>query len=220
MTAPRDPARNTARHSAEPLRQSKADLRSAMRARRAALSCAELQAAETAVIRRLLNLPEVAEASLVGAYRAVRGEVPVESLAAQLRRGRLTVPRVVGTHLEFVVWQPDLCFVKGSFGVAEPLDGEVIDFAAHDVVLTPLLAFDSQCRRLGQGGGFYDRALADLSTRRAAEPATEATARPITVGVAHWFQRATRVPVEPWDMALDAVVTDRELLISQHGLLV
>ncbi len=215
MTAPQ----NTAGDLADSSQQAKAALRAAMRARRASLTSGELAEAGAAVTRRLLNMPEVAEARLVGSYRAVRGEVPVESLAAQMCQATLTVPRVVGDRLEFVVWQAGQEFVKGSFGIAEPLDGEATDFAAHDIVLVPLVAFDSQCRRLGQGGGFYDRALADLQACLATEPTepTEPTSRPIVVGVAHWFQSVAQVPVEPWDVTLDAVVTDRELLISQNG---
>ena len=63
-------------------------------------------------------------------------------------------------------------------------------------VLLPLLGFDHQGFRLGQGGGYYDRALASLRFRR-----------PLLVGLAYDCQRVEVVPREAWDQPLDAVVT-------------
>ena len=157
-------------------------------------------------------MPAVAAARRVAAYRAVRGEVPLDEFLDGKRRDALTLPRVVGDDLEFVAWRDGQRFAPGAFGIPEPVDGEVVAFADHDAVLVPLVAFDARCRRLGQGGGFYDRALAAL-------PAGPAGARPATIGVAHWFQQVDEIPLEPWDMPLDAVVTDRGVVISPGGLL-
>ena len=193
-------------------RDAKARLRADMRARRAGLSPAAVAGAGAAAVRRLESMPTVAGARRVAAYRAVRGEVPLDALLDGARREVLTLPRVVGDDLEFVAWRDGQRFAPGAFGIPEPVDGEVVAFADHDAVLVPLVAFDERCHRLGQGGGFYDRALAAL-------PSGPASAWPATIGVAHWFQQVDAIPLEPWDVPLDAVVTDRAIVISSRGLL-
>lgn len=186
----------------------KARLRAGMRTRRAGLSPAEVAAAGAAVLRRLQSLPAMTVARRVAAYRAVRGEIPLDGLLDGERRETLTLPRVVGDDLEFVAWHAGLTFQPGAFGIPEPVDGELVGFADHDVVLVPLTAFDGGCHRLGQGGGFYDRALAAVAP---------GAARPVTVGVAHSFQQVGEVPREPWDVPLDAVVTDTGVVVAAGG---
>lgn len=190
----------------------KARLRAEMRSRRARLSPAAAASAGAAVSRRLEALPAVAGARRVAAYRAVRGEIPLDALLDGPRREAFTVPRVVGDDLEFVAWCEGQSFAPGSFGIPEPVDGEAVAFADHDAVLVPLTAFDGRCRRLGQGGGFYDRALASL-------PSGAATGRPAAIGVAYSFQQVARVPEDRWDVPLDAVATDAGIVIADRGLL-
>ena len=74
-----------------------------------------------------------------------------------------------------------------------------------DVILLPLLAFDRQGRRLGAGGGWYDASLAFL--REVSRPAT-----PLLVGIGYAFQEVEAIPREPWDVDLDYVATDAELI--------
>ena len=188
--------------------EAKARLRADMRARRAGLNPAYVAAASAAVVRRLQALPAVAEARRVAAYRAVRGEILLDGLLDGERREVFTLPRVVGEDLEFVAWRDGQEFELGAFGIPEPVGGELVAFADHDVVLVPLTAFDGGCHRLGQGGGFYDRALAAVAP---------GAARPVTVGVAHSFQQVDGVPRDSWDVPLDAVVTDTGLVIAEGG---
>ncbi len=154
--------------------------------------------AEAQLSEHLLRCPEVAAAGHLTAYRAIRGEVSIDGvIATMMGQGKtVSIPRVVGEHLEFVPCTDAQQTQPGSFGIAEPIGGEPIPFASHQVALVPLVAFDRSGRRLGQGGGFYDRAIAG------------ATRPPFLVGVAFELQRVSEVPSEPWDMALDAVVTE------------
>ena len=187
-------------------------LRADMRVRRAGLDPADVAAAAAAAAHRLGALPVLAEARRAAAYRAVRGEIPLDVLLSGERREVFTVPRVVGEVLEFVAWCEGQSFALGSFGIPEPVDGEVVALVDHDAVLVPLTAFDGHCHRLGQGGGFYDRALASLPTGAGA-------ARPAAIGVAYSFQQVAEVPRDDWDVPLDAVVTDADIVIAKGGLL-
>ena len=168
-----------------------------MRSRRSALDVDAVSAASSEVVRRLQQLPQVDKANLIAAYHGIHGEILLEELIEA--NGRFTVPRVVGDAIEFVIEDPDLNWRSGSFGISEPVGGRVVDLAEHDVVLVPLVAFDRGGYRVGQGGGFYDRALA---------PLLDLPSRPFLLGIAHEFQRLERLPRHPWDVALDAVVTE------------
>ena len=190
----------------------KARLRAEMRSRRARLTPAAVAGAGAAVARRLEAFPAIAEAGRVAAYRAVRGEIPLDVLLDGPRREVFTVPRVVGDEMEFVAWCEGQSFASGPFGIPEPVGGDVVALADHDAVLVPLTAFDGRCHRLGQGGGFYDRALAAL-------PSGAGELRPAAIGVAYSFQQVARVPQDLWDVPLDAVATDAGIVIAAGGLL-
>jgi 5-formyltetrahydrofolate cyclo-ligase len=86
----------------------------------------------------------------------------------------------------------------GAHGVMEPAAGEGMQVAPEDaaVVLVPGMAFDRQGGRLGRGGGFYDRLLAEghLHARR--------------IAVCYACQVIEGVPAEPHDMEVDAIVTE------------
>jgi 5-formyltetrahydrofolate cyclo-ligase len=122
-----------------------------------------------------------------------------------LGSGRVLLwPRLgAGDRLEFAAcarWEE---LRPGRYGVpSPPTEAAPEALGAGDLVLVPGLAFDGAGRRLGRGGGHYDRALA------AAEEGT------VAIGVGYEFQRVDAVPVEPHDVALDAVVTERGLFRS------
>ncbi len=164
-----------------------------------------------AVMARLARIPVLRAAGVVSGYRAVRGEIDIDaSLILLAEAGSIvTVPRVVGEHLEFLPWHPKLDATLGSFGIEEPVGGDPVTMLRHDVVLAPLVAFDDHGRRLGQGGGYYDRALGAVAPEF----------RPVVIGIAHSFQQVDRVPTESWDIPLDAVVTEDEIVEFRAGAL-
>lgn len=187
-------------------------LRRTLRRRRAELGEDDLAAASMAVLARLVRLAVVREARVLAGYHAVRGEVDIEGvlhLAADAGTV-VTVPRVVDGGLEFVVASSADAERPGSFGIPEPVGGQVVDVAAHDAILVPLVAFDRRGNRLGQGAGYYDAALAPV---RALEPGR----RPWLIGVAHAFQEVAALTPESWDVPLDAVVTDEEVVEITPG---
>lgn len=188
----------------------KQSIRQQMRARRAGLGSARRASAAAAVLAALEGLELLRSAETVAGYRSVRGEINIDEVMLRLidRGATVTVPRVVDDDLEFASWQPNAPDHQGAFGIPEPVGGEVLDLALHDVVLAPLVAFDHRGQRLGQGRGFYDRCLAGLTDRR-----------PAIVGIAYAFQQVEQVPSEGWDVGLDAVVTDSRMIEFRPGAL-
>ena len=177
-------------------------MRVELRERRAALSPKEQADAAVAVRTRLARIVALERAQVVGGYRAIRGEVDLDAALTRLHDAgaMVTVPRVSGDRLDFLPWSPTSETVAGSFGIDEPINGEPLPLTEHDVLLVPLVAFDETGQRLGQGGGFYDRAIAAAGA-----------SRPLLIGVAHAFQQVRSVPVEAWDVPLDAVVTEERV---------
>ena len=178
-------------------------IRLQLREQRAALDSERQASAAAAVMANLAGIELLQTAQTVAGYRAVRGEVDIDGVLSQLIETgtTVTVPRVAGDDLEFVNWLPDQRNKPGAFGIPEPVDAQILDLALHDVVLSPLVAFDRTGQRLGQGRGFYDRALARLGDKR-----------PAVIGIAYTFQEVESIPTEPWDIPLDAVVTDSKVI--------
>ena len=154
---------------------------------------------------RVLALPQWAAARDILLYLSVKNEVDTYALAGQaLAEGRgLLLPRCRPDAPGFL----DLGRIAalsevrpGRYGIPEPPAGRCRppEAFAPDLILVPGLAFDLTGRRLGFGGGYYDRLLA-----------LPAMAQACVVGLAYAFQIVTRLPAESWDRPMDAVVTER-----------
>lgn len=179
----------------------KKTLRAELRTCRAALAAAMPDhAARLGGHAAALTLPEGA---IVGGYMALVGEADPALLMVQLaRRGhQLALPRVTGKHapLVFHTYEPGGELGPGAYGIAEPDPASPI-LEPH-VLLVPLLGFDGAGRRLGYGGGYYDRTLEAL---RARNPV-------LAIGIAYAGQEVEALPAEPFDMPLDAVLTEAGL---------
>ena len=187
--------------SAEPtgLDEAKAALRARMRELRAGFA-PDVRAAESAAAaQRAVALPEVAGARVVVGYHALAEELDPSPLLTLLReRGaRVALPRVSAPGeltLHWVEGNDEL--LAGSLGIMEPAaDGPGPGLDVIDLVIVPGIAFDAHGRRLGFGGGFYDRLLARLS----------ATTR--TVAIAYDVQVVAEVPSGECDHRVQVVVT-------------
>src|SRR5512134_176149 len=140
----------------------------------------------------------------VALYASVRGEVATGLIrAACLAAGAVPwYPRAMedGSLLFFPHGERD-GWVIGRFGVPEPeRNGGPGARAGFDLVVVPGLAYDRRGRRLGQGHGYYDRFLSGLN--RSAP----------TVGLAFSWQIVPEVPVDSWDLPVDAIVTEEDVL--------
>lgn len=181
---------------------SKAELRRDALARRAAIPEAQRMAAAAtlAAAAEALALPPGA---VVSAFVPVKGEIDVFPLLERLAaRGHpLALPVVAdATTLVFRPWTFGGPLGDAGFGLKEPpAENGAVD---PDVLIVPLAAFDRAGHRIGYGRGYYDRALARL----------DAIGRRRAVGAAFAVQEVARVPAEPHDRALDALLTEEGLL--------
>jgi len=145
-----------------------------------------------------LGLP--AEAIVAG-YSPISSEAdPSALMEALAAKGHgLALPRIAAADapLEFRRWRQGDEMQPGAFGILEPLISA--EPVTPSVLLVPLLAFDADGYRLGYGGGFYDRTLADL---RALGPC-------LAIGIAFAGQEVDALPHEDHDQRLDAVVTEK-----------
>lgn len=186
--------------------QDKHRVRTDARAARIALTADERAAAATAVAEHLLGIPGVADARTVFGYAATNEELdPAPALEALLARGaRVAYPRVCGPGEMTVHWANASDLAPGYCGILEPRsDAETARPEDVDLVLVPGVAFDEQCHRLGMGGGFYDRFLAEL------HPGA------LVIGLAFDEQLVERVPREDHDVRLDLVVTPTRVVSPQ-----
>lgn len=185
----------------------KAALRREMLARRAALDGAEVARASLAAAARVRELDRWSAAAEVLAYWPTKNEIDTRPLVAELwgRGARVLLPRCRQgepglADLACVVCEADL--VPGAFSLLEPGPGcALASDAAPDLVLVPGLAFDRKGRRLGFGGGYYDRILA--------RPGMDGA---LVVGLAHAFQLLPELPADPWDRPVDVLCADGETL--------
>jgi len=144
----------------------------------------------------------------LSAYWPIEGELDLRPLLRlALDQGKhvyLPVVDPVARVLHFVRYRPERGLRVSGYGLSEPRAqrGERIDPRRLDLVLLPLVGFDGRGTRLGMGGGYYDRTFAS------ARSAT-ATRRPRLVGVAFELQQLDALERAPWDVPIDAVVTDR-----------
>lgn len=177
--------------------------RAEARARRLAVAGWRRRAATRQVCASLLRHPILRSATRVALYVAAGSELDVTPLINALhRRGCIVcLPRVRGVELHFHSYDPSHPLVRGPFGLLEPQGWapRVPNHRLHAVVV-PLVAFDDRGGRLGQGGGYYDRAFSSRRDRSLRSPRL--------IGAAFDAQRVSHVALEPWDVRIDAVAHD------------
>jgi 5-formyltetrahydrofolate cyclo-ligase len=156
-------------NSAE-LKRAKKRVRAGVLARRDAIDPTERARLGADIVDRFLALPRVEAAHAVMAFWSFGSEVPMDPLIARLIAAGVTValPRIVEGELEARAWRPGEAVTETHFGAKEPEAGRVIDPERLDVVAVPGVAFDREGRRIGYGGGFYDRFLPRTDALRAA----------------------------------------------------
>ena len=145
---------------------------------------------------------------IVAGYRAHGSEIDPWPLMRRFAEAgaRLALPAAVRLdgRLAFRAYAPGDALAPDAAGMAAPLEAATL--LAPDLVIVPLLGFDAGGGRLGQGGGYYDRTLAGL----------RAGGQVFAIGLAYAAQTVARVPAEPHDQRLDAILTENGYRLAQE----
>jgi 5-formyltetrahydrofolate cyclo-ligase len=190
---------------------SRSTLRQQLRQSRRDLPAPVRLAAAEALAERLFALPFAAQAQgPVAGYWAMDGEIALHRWQMQLPAHQTyCLPVLHGKLLRFAPWRPGQALTSNRYGIPEPdvHPDDTLAAEAMALVVTPLVGFDAQARRLGMGGGWYDRSFAFRHQH---------SAPPWLVGVGFSIQQVPALPVEDWDVAVDAICTEATTLIPDR----
>lgn len=146
-------------------------------------------------------LPHIPPTAIVALYLAIHDELDPDPLLQVLagRRQPLALPALYdSTAMDFRSWAPGDPIERGPFRLRQPLASAPL--VAPDLIVTPLLGFDRHGGRIGQGKSHYDRALIRFPGAH-------------RIGFAWSIQEvAGRLPHDPWDIPLHAIVTERAFI--------
>lgn len=142
----------------------------------------------------------------IAAYLAADGEIdpgPLMDLLWSLGK-TLYLPVLAPfsrRKLWFARYEPGDTLVYNRYGIPEPQRRRLVKPRDLDLVLTPLVAFDTAGHRMGMGGGYYDTSFAFLRARRHWH-------KPHLYGLAYEFQKLAAIHPNSWDIPVDAVITE------------
>ena len=175
--------------------------RTRLRERRRALTPPE-RLADIEASRAVTQVLDELGPSSVGLYFTHDGELDPAPVGVMARvAGRTTwYPVSVDESLVYRRWDGSEALEPGRFGIPVPPGHDDVEVPSLDVVIAPLVAFDAACNRAGHGLGFYDRALADAANR------------PTLIGLAYDFQELEPWEPQPWDVAMDLIITPTRVL--------
>jgi 5-formyltetrahydrofolate cyclo-ligase len=183
----------------------KVEIRREVQARLRSLDPAARAAAGAAIAKRVWNAPEVAAARRLLLYASLPAEVPTDAIADDARRRGIEViyPRCLPETRDMILhlWEPGQEWRQSAYGIREPDEScPIVTLEDIDAALIPGLAWDRHGGRLGRGAGYYDRLLGAVAWRGFA------------CGLFFAAQEFPLIPMDSWDVRLDAVATETEIL--------
>jgi len=186
---------------------SKQALRKKLRNARNQLTHPEQLSASIGLCRQLLLHPRFIHCQRLALYIANDGEInlqPLLHLAWSLKK-QVYLPVLhpfKHGELVFMQYKPGQALANNRFGIPEPLCSHHHQTPTWmlDLVLTPLVGFDENGNRMGMGGGFYDRTFAFIQSNTRPR-------KPYLLGTAHECQKTDELISEPWDIAMNGIIT-------------
>ena len=187
-------------------------LRQTLYQKRQQLSFSDQKDYSEQIAKHCMQAPLFLESQNIACYLAVRHEVSCDAIIqAIFKQNKKCYLPVVHENeagkMHFVSYVEKEKLGKNRYGILEPSFSEEREMKVEklDLIFLPVVGFNRQGVRLGSGGGYYDRALAMLPTKR-----------PVLVGLAYSFQEVYELTAEPWDVKLDLIITEKEIINSQN----
>lgn len=161
----------------------------------------------TAICNQLINLSEFQKSQMIGVYWPLTGEIDTHSIISKCWELAKVcyLPKIgVNLQMDFCRYDKDTTLKINQMKIPEPINKEMLSPTDLDLVLIPLVAFDAKGHRLGFGAGYYDRCFAFRKNLL--------MAKPWLVGLAHSFQEVNAIHSDPWDVNLDLVLTEKNVI--------
>lgn len=176
----------------------KKELRKKIKSMRLMLSEAEKMSAAAEVFARLEADAAFLMADKVLMYHSLPDELSThEFLNKWSSRKQFYLPRVNGVNLDILPYDRSRLEL-GAFHIEEPQGADTVDESEIELIVVPAVAYDRNGNRLGRGKGFYDRLLQ--------------RSHAVKIGVGYDFQLVDAIPVEPHDVPVDIVITQRHFI--------
>jgi 5-formyltetrahydrofolate cyclo-ligase len=177
-------------------------------AARRRLTPSQRDAASEIIADKVTRAPWFQRSNYIACYLPAPAEVNTWTIISRAWRmkKRVFAPLIEkNRRMQFQEVTRESELILNDFGLHEPKDGEIVTARMLDVVLTPLVAFDDECHRIGMGGGYFDTTFAFLRNRQTAF-------RPKMIGLAFACQNVEEIVPNPWDIRLFSVVTENSAL--------
>ena len=181
----------------------KRELRKKLKKRRSSLTEEYKKDADRQIFRRAISLPEYRAAETIFCYAGTEEEINTRPVLERILSDgkRLGVPRCIGKGIMEVRMVTHLEQLKpGMYGILEPEEScALIRPEEIDLAFVPCLSCSRDGRRLGYGGGYYDRYLETHPGHK-------------TIALAYEFQILHELPAEPYDKSVDMIVTEKRVI--------
>lgn len=201
---------SSATNSDKNIRAEKKHLRQQYKSKRSAISAAQRMQTAEAIAQQLIKVPEWIAADYIAGYWASHGEVPLHIVQMRVQSPKVwCLPMLQADKtLKFAPWRSGDPLVSNQYGIPEPdiSSSSALDATQISIILLPLLAYSRTGTRLGMGGGYYDRSL-EFRAAKAVQASP-----PLLIGVAYSSQEADLLPTQEWDVKLDMLINEREVL--------
>jgi len=190
--------------------ESKTEIRRAIRAKRRELNTDTREQAALNICEFVSPLPVFQNSRHIAVYLASDGEInPHQLVDLAWQQGKFCYLPIIDSKgqntMKFVHYTPETEFFMNRYNIPEPVHEpeELKDATILDLVLAPLVAFDDLGNRMGMGKGFYDRTFEFVRE----------TKKPFLMGLAHSCQQVDSLESAEWDIPLNGLATEEQLLL-------